>query len=337
MTLATGKVRGLSIQIGGQSDLFCRGFNLRVDFRHALFVIFPIEEVAEGVMTDHQRESDVLPNGQVGVKRVVLEHHGNVPFARFFRGDFLPVQENLTLGDFFEARNHAQHGRFATTGRADEDDEFFFVDIEIKIRDGPDVAARIDLPESANRKLGEVAKEIGDLLDFLVRFLVFSCRADPYRGEPARHGRIDSHGRILDDIAFFRGEAKAFRPFEEHLGVGLGMRDHRPVYHDVKIGKKLGFFQDIPGIFGTRADAKENAFLFELFQGAPRFGVHGFGAHRGKKGFVSLVFLFAESRFLFLGKTAVGFFQDDFKGLHARYAAQPEVVLLVKGNPKAIR
>ena len=115
------------------------------------------------------------------------------------------------------------------------------------------------------------------------------------------------------------------------------MRDHRSVYHDVKIGKKLGFFQDIPGIFGTRANAEKNAFLFELFQSAPRFGVHGFGAHRGKKGFVSLVFLFAESRFLFLGKTAVGFFQDDFQGLHARYATQAEVILLVKRNPEGVR
>ena len=235
--------------------------------------------MAERIVAYDQGEGNVLANGQVGVKRVVLEHHGNVPFARFFRGDFLPVQENLTFSDFLEARDHAQHGRFATTGRADEDHEFFFIDIEIKIRDGPDVTARIDLPESANRKLGEVAKEIGDLLDFLVRFFVFPRRPNRHGGESSRDSRVDSSSSILNDIALFRGKTKAFRPFEEHLGVGLGTRDHRPVHYDVKIGKKFGFFQDIPGVLGTRANAEKNAFLFELFQSAARFGIHGSRSH----------------------------------------------------------
>ena len=92
-------------------------------------------------MTDHQRESDVLPNGQMGVKGVVLEHHGDVPFAGLLGGDLFPIQKDLTLGDFLEASDHAQHGGLAAPGRADEDDEFLFVDVEVEIRHGADVAA----------------------------------------------------------------------------------------------------------------------------------------------------------------------------------------------------
>jgi hypothetical protein len=80
-------------------------------------------------------ESDVLPNGHVGIQGVVLEDHGDVSVARRDVVDDLVADAQLALGDLLEAGEHAQRRRLAAAGRADEDHELTVGDVEIQVVD----------------------------------------------------------------------------------------------------------------------------------------------------------------------------------------------------------
>ena len=70
------------------------------------------------------------------IKRVVLEHHGDVAV---FRGDIVhqvPIDIEFAAGNVFQTRDHAQGGGFSAAGRTDEDDEFLVFNVKIHIMYG---------------------------------------------------------------------------------------------------------------------------------------------------------------------------------------------------------
>ena len=60
-----------------------------------------------------QREAHVGPDRHVRIKRVVLEHHGDVALFRRHVVDHAIADADLAAGDVLEPGNHAQQGRLA--------------------------------------------------------------------------------------------------------------------------------------------------------------------------------------------------------------------------------
>src|SRR5689334_19241506 len=75
------------------------------------------------------------------VKRVILEHHRDVTIFRRQVIDDLAPDTDVTRGDFLETGNHPQRCAFATTGRANQDDELIVRNVEI------DRSYRFDITE----------------------------------------------------------------------------------------------------------------------------------------------------------------------------------------------
>ncbi len=73
-----------------------------------------------------------------GIQGVVLENHGDVAVFGLDVIDELVADVDFAFGDFLETGDHAQGGRFAATGRTDEDDEFLVSDFDVEIADRND-------------------------------------------------------------------------------------------------------------------------------------------------------------------------------------------------------
>ena len=104
------------------------------------------------VFPQHQPERHVFVGGHVRVKRIVLEHHGDIAILGSHVVDTLAVYENVSAGDFLEARDHPQGGRFAAARRADQDKEFLVVDFEVDVVDRLE-SAGIDFADVLEKNL----------------------------------------------------------------------------------------------------------------------------------------------------------------------------------------
>ena len=87
-----------------------------------------------------QGEAHVLAHRHMRVQRVRLEHHGDAALGRVYVVDAHAANFQVAAGDVFQAGHHAQQGRFAAAGRADEDDEFAPVDLQVYAPDHVGVA-----------------------------------------------------------------------------------------------------------------------------------------------------------------------------------------------------
>ncbi len=82
-----------------------------------------------------QREGEVLVDGLVGIERVVLEHHGDVPVLRIEIIDHAIANGDVAAGDWNEPGDQVERRRLAASRRADQRDEFAVVHRQ---RDVPD-------------------------------------------------------------------------------------------------------------------------------------------------------------------------------------------------------
>ncbi len=80
-----------------------------------------------------QSEAHVVRDGHVRVEGVVLEDHRDVAVLRGQVGDVAVTDEDAALVDLFEACEHAQRGRLATAGRADEHHELAVFDVQVEL------------------------------------------------------------------------------------------------------------------------------------------------------------------------------------------------------------
>ena len=79
-----------------------------------------------------QRETHVLPDGLVGVQRVVLEDHRDVAVLGCDADHVVATDPDLTGVDLFESGEHAQGGGLARARRSDEDHELTVVDVQVQ-------------------------------------------------------------------------------------------------------------------------------------------------------------------------------------------------------------
>jgi hypothetical protein len=77
---------------------------------------------------DPKRELHVLSHGHVGIERVVLKDHSNVPSFGRQIGDIPVPNEDASTVNVFEPSNHAQCCRLATARWSDEYEELAVFD-----------------------------------------------------------------------------------------------------------------------------------------------------------------------------------------------------------------
>ena len=68
----------------------------------------------------------------MGIERVVLEHHSDVPVFRGYIVHQLPINVQFSAGDLLQPRHHSQSGRLAATRGADQHDELLVRHIQVK-------------------------------------------------------------------------------------------------------------------------------------------------------------------------------------------------------------
>jgi hypothetical protein len=98
----------------------------------------PLLDLGLGQLGQLEREADVLLDGHVGVERVVLEHHRDVPLLGRQVVDDPVADAQLAGRDALEPGDHAQGGRLAAPRRAHQHEELAVLDHEVQVRDADD-------------------------------------------------------------------------------------------------------------------------------------------------------------------------------------------------------
>jgi hypothetical protein len=78
-----------------------------------------------------QAEGDVLVDRQIGIERVVLEHHGDVAILRAELVDHAPADRDHAGIRLLQAGDCAQQGALAAAGGADQHGELAGRDFEV--------------------------------------------------------------------------------------------------------------------------------------------------------------------------------------------------------------
>ena len=150
-------------------------------------------------LRDPQREGDVRRDGEVGVERVVLEHHRDVAALRRHVGDVAAADQDRAGVDLLEAGEHAQRRRLARAGRADEHHELAVGDVEVERVDGGRVRARVDarrlLEAHVSHRSPPVRRRGGELLAHAVVRRGVARRAGRARSSAAPTTGGDAVGR----------------------------------------------------------------------------------------------------------------------------------------------
>ena len=118
LTLASGELFGLALQQMGDVQYLGSIFHAPVNLRL-------------GSACQLQSKTHVLRHVHMGIKRIVLEHHGNVARHRGHLGHVLAVDENPAFTHLFQPRNHAQRGGFAAARFTQQHHEFTLVNIQV--------------------------------------------------------------------------------------------------------------------------------------------------------------------------------------------------------------
>ena len=133
LALAAGELAGLAVEQGRQPELLGR----LLDHRRPLLLRH---------LAGAEGELDVRPHGLVGVQRVALEHHRDVPVLRLHVVHRLAGDGDDALGRVLEAGEHPQQRRLAAARRAQEDEEVPVVDVQGQVAHGLDVAEALGHP-----------------------------------------------------------------------------------------------------------------------------------------------------------------------------------------------
>jgi hypothetical protein len=114
-----------------------------------------------GNLPQLEGERHVVVDREVGVQRVALEDHGDVPVPGRKLVHLATADPDRPLADLLEAGDHAKGGRLPTAGRAHQDHEFAVPDSEIERGDG----------------LGPVGVDLVDVLELDLRHPLLLTRA----------------------------------------------------------------------------------------------------------------------------------------------------------------
>ncbi len=131
LTLAAGELLGLAIEV-------------LLEVEDARRLLDLLRALVLGHLLLLQREADVLGHGHVRIERVALEDHGHVAVLGLDQRDVAVADADGALVTGFQPGEHAQGGRLAGAGRADEHEELPVVDDEVEAIDGGSFGARVD-------------------------------------------------------------------------------------------------------------------------------------------------------------------------------------------------
>ena len=94
-----------------------------------------------GVSDLLEAEAHIVPDRQVRIERIGLEHHGDAAVGRRHDGHVGAVDQHAARGRVLQPGDDAQQRGLAAARRADEDDELAVVDLEV------DALQHVDLAE----------------------------------------------------------------------------------------------------------------------------------------------------------------------------------------------
>ncbi len=120
LALAAGKRFRLAVEQVLQVECLCGFVYLAVDF------------VFRNLL-QAKAERDIFIYSHMRIQRVVLEYHRDIAVLRGNVVNNAVADIQLTVADIFQAGDHAQGGRFAAAGRADQNDEFFVLNLKVQV------------------------------------------------------------------------------------------------------------------------------------------------------------------------------------------------------------
>ena len=101
------------------------------DVENARGTLYPLFDLLSWKLFQSQAEGHVLKDRHMRVKRIILEHHRDVPVFRRHVVDQLVADVDLTRGGFLEPGDHAQGRALAAARWSDQHDELAIDYVEI--------------------------------------------------------------------------------------------------------------------------------------------------------------------------------------------------------------
>ena len=111
-----------------------------LDLQHPCRRAHPLLDLGAGHLHVLEAEGEVLPDRHVRIEGIGLEDHGEAALRGAELVDALTVDADLARRYVLEPGDHAQKGRLAATGRADEDAERTVLGLQVDAMDHLDRA-----------------------------------------------------------------------------------------------------------------------------------------------------------------------------------------------------
>ena len=95
------------------------------DMQHLGHCLYLPRDLCLGSLEDRgaQGKGQIVPHGQMRIKRVLLEHHRHIALRGRFRVDGPPTDDDVALVLLLKTRNQAQGRGLARTGRTQKNDK----------------------------------------------------------------------------------------------------------------------------------------------------------------------------------------------------------------------
>jgi hypothetical protein len=97
-------------------------------------------DLRPGHLAQLEAEGHVVEDRHMGIQRIRLEHHRDVPVLGREIVDHPIADQDPTLGELFETRQQAQRRRLAAARGADENEELLVLHLDIHVVDGNDIS-----------------------------------------------------------------------------------------------------------------------------------------------------------------------------------------------------
>ena len=105
------------------------------DAQDASGLVDPRLDLGAGILSQLEPEGHVLVYRHMGIQRVVLEHHGDVPVLRRDVIHAFSINMNLAGRHFFQTGDHSKRCGLAAAGGADKHDELPVLDFQVDVTD----------------------------------------------------------------------------------------------------------------------------------------------------------------------------------------------------------
>ena len=122
LLLSAGQVPGLPVLVFIQVQIFCSILN-------------PLVNLVQGNLFHFQPESHVLINRHVGIQRIGLKYHGNVPVFGKHIVHMDPVNVNVPIRYGLKTCNHTQQRCLSASGRPQQHAEIIVSDLQVHLID----------------------------------------------------------------------------------------------------------------------------------------------------------------------------------------------------------